>query len=574
MRLLAVIHTPRSPHSAVYLSYAALAAFLEPHGHALSTLTPDDFPWLTRLHGRWLPLVYPFLVDRWLRPRGRTFDLVLFHSYAGWRANLRSRRPFASVTVFHGLEPLHYAVLALEMEHAGRRLKLPFRVLHGWVLPRLIRLSCRRSDRVLCLNRAEADYLHRHHWAAPESIVVYAHGAPDAFYVSREFSREASTLCFVGQWLERKGIRYLTQAFAAVARARPSLRLCCAGTLADPDRVRRDFAPEVRSRVDVHPRVSRTELARLYEEADVFVLPTLFEGFSLAVIEAMAAALPILTTPVGAVPDLLESGVNAMLVPVRDARSLEHALSQLLDDAALRERLGRAAQRTARDFESNRVHARLLSILQEVPRTQRLTSSELVMPVVMHYLSWLVGLARAETQTSEAERACLARHAAGRRRLVEIGVWHGVTTTRLRAVMAADGILVAVDPYPRGRLGVSFPRLIARSEVARVVNGTVRWLRMTGSDAARAYAASSAEPVDFVFIDGDHTYEGLRGDWEGWSGLVAAGGVVALHDSRVTEDRPIHDAGSVVFTREVIARDPRFAVADCVETLTVLRRVP
>lgn len=194
------------------------------------------------------------------------------------------------------------------------------------------------------------------------------------------------------------------------------------------------------------------------------------------------------------------------------------------------------------------------------------------MRVLTHLLLWRAGLARAETQTTEAERACLARHAEGRRRLVEIGIWHGVTTTRLRDAMAPDGVLFAVDPYPVGRLGFSAQRYIAQREVAAVANGTVRWLRSTGAEAGRAFATAGEEPVDFVFIDGDHSYEALEGDWTAWSPLVAPGGLMALHDSRSTPERPIEDAGSVRYTTQVILRDPHFAVIDTVESLTVLRR--
>jgi predicted O-methyltransferase YrrM len=187
-------------------------------------------------------------------------------------------------------------------------------------------------------------------------------------------------------------------------------------------------------------------------------------------------------------------------------------------------------------------------------------------------LLWNVGLARAETQTSPSEQACLERHAGGLRRLVEVGTWHGVNTARLRRVMAPDGILWAVDPYARGRLGFSMQRVIARREVARVSNGEVVWVRTTGKDAARRWAAEANPPVEFLFVDGDHSYEGLRGDWEGWSGLVALGGLVALHDSRPTPTRNIEGSGSVVFTRDVILRDARIEVADVAESLTVLRR--
>ena len=83
----------------------------------------------------------------------------------------------------------------------------------------------------------------------------------------------------------------------------------------------------------------------------------------------------------------------------------------------------------------------------------------------LHFLFWKMGLAPADTQTTEAERAALARYAKDTRRLVEIGVWHGVTTTILRRVMAADGILFAVDPFFPGRLGFSVQKLIAHGEV-------------------------------------------------------------------------------------------------------------
>ena len=194
------------------------------------------------------------------------------------------------------------------------------------------------------------------------------------------------------------------------------------------------------------------------------------------------------------------------------------------------------------------------------------------MKTLAHFLKYQLGLVQAETSVTTAEWDCMASHASGRRCLVEIGVWHGVTTCRLRKVMASDGILYAVDPYPVGRLGISMPRQIAHSEVGRVPNGRVEWVRETGADAARGLAARLVGRVEFVFIDGDHSYDGLRADWEGWSELVAPGGSIALHDSRSSPVRPIDNAGSVRFTTEVILADPRYEVADTVDSLTVLRR--
>jgi predicted O-methyltransferase YrrM len=194
------------------------------------------------------------------------------------------------------------------------------------------------------------------------------------------------------------------------------------------------------------------------------------------------------------------------------------------------------------------------------------------MRVTTHFLLWALKLAKAETQTSDAERASLARHAAGKKRVVEIGVWHGVTTKVLLNAMASDGILLGVDPYPKGRFGFSVQRVIARRELARVTIGTMEWQRLSGVEAARLYAARKRPPADLIFIDGDHSYEGLRGDWEAWNPLVAPQGIIALHDSCSSAERNIEGAGSVIFTRKVILPDPRFRLLETVDTLTVMAR--
>jgi len=138
--------------------------------------------------------------------------------------------------------------------------------------------------------------------------------------------------------------------------------------------------------------------------------------------------------------------------------------------------------------------------------------------------------------------------------------------------MDADGLLLAVDPFLPGRLGFSAPRVIALREVSRVGRGTVRWMRQTGADGGCTYANENGPPVDFIFFDGDHTYHGLRGDWEAWAPIVAQDGVVAVHDSRSSASRQIDDAGSAMFTRDVILRDPRFELIEALDTLTVLQR--
>lgn len=91
--------------------------------------------------------------------------------------------------------------------------------------------------------------------------------------------------------------------------------------------------------------VSDEELARLYGEAQVAIVPSLYEGFSLPAIEAMACAVPVVATTGGALPEVVgESGVTGLLVEPNDSDALVTAIRRLLDDDGLRARLGAAGR--------------------------------------------------------------------------------------------------------------------------------------------------------------------------------------------------------------------------------------
>jgi predicted O-methyltransferase YrrM len=205
------------------------------------------------------------------------------------------------------------------------------------------------------------------------------------------------------------------------------------------------------------------------------------------------------------------------------------------------------------------------SDIVEVPMLANLTRRTLVRTGL-----WYAGLLKPQTQTTTAERAAIARHAAGRSRLVEIGVFNGVTSLEIRRAMAADGLLWAVDPFPPGRLGYCIDERVARHTIKQSNNGEVLFVRLTGAVAAAKYAEQMSEPVDFIFIDGDHSWDGIKADWQGWSPLMRCGGIVALHDSRLCPGREV-PADSVRYTQQVIRLDPHFEIIDEVDSLTVFR---
>lgn len=375
MNALFVIHTPKDPQTAVFKVVAEQADALRQRGHSVDIIAPEDFATARALGARFNPLLFPVLVAIRLLRGGRHLDLVKFHSYSGWlfallRPVVRDWRRIRIATEFHGLEPLYFAALQEETRRARRRLSWRYRLINGWLMNQLLRTACRRSDRVLCLNNSEAKFLVSHNWAAPSRITTFKNSVQSEFFeIRRDYKRQPATLLFVGQWTERKGIRYLAEAFARIAKENPEVRLVCAGTLRNEKDVLQDFPAPIRSHVLVHPRVTRSELIQLHSTADTFVFPTLFEGSSLALLEAMASALPIVTTAVGAAPDILQDQTSAVLIPQRDSTSLAAAIRNLIADSEMREALGAKARGAAEEYRS------MLALTQNATRLEALVVS-------------------------------------------------------------------------------------------------------------------------------------------------------------------------------------------------------
>jgi len=202
-------------------------------------------------------------------------------------------------------------------------------------------------------------------WAERSRIAVVSNGIPPAFFGAVRTNPVARRLLFVAQWLEMKGVSYLAEAFAQLAQRVPELELWCAGTQASEDVVLAAFPATLRSRLHVRSRLRPEEMEQAYREADIFVFPTLSEGSSQALLEAMAAALPIVTTAVGAAPDMLTEGVQALLVPTADATALAGAVQRLLDDSSLRQRLGEQARLKAMEYTCEAAYQQLLRLLEE-----------------------------------------------------------------------------------------------------------------------------------------------------------------------------------------------------------------
>ena len=153
-------------------------------------------------------------------------------------------------------------------------------------------------------------------------------------------------ILFAGRIGARKGTYELLRAFARLAPQFPSATLVCAG---DGEAAQlKALAAElgVAEQVECPGWLSPEAMGSEMQRASIFALPSHHEGVPMAMLEAMSRSLPVLTTPVGGIPEVLENERNGILVTPGDVDAIEAALERLLRSSAERERLGAAARVT------------------------------------------------------------------------------------------------------------------------------------------------------------------------------------------------------------------------------------
>lgn len=124
--------------------------------------------------------------------------------------------------------------------------------------------------------------------------------------------------------------------------------------------------------VRLHGSLPRSEVRAKLQQADAFLLCSLSEGLSNAVVEAMACGLPVVTTDCGGMREGVTDGCDGFVVPVRDARAMARALAKLIDDPILRRQMGAIARvRAMSCFSSEQQIAKFMGLCQEATQSRR-----------------------------------------------------------------------------------------------------------------------------------------------------------------------------------------------------------
>lgn len=367
MRILLSIHHPLDESLGAPGATLRLGRALETLGHEVEYLSFDDLPGVMPPLAK--ELLFPEAAAWHLARRARHgVDVVDASTGDAWLWARLVRRPApVLVTRAHGLEHRFWDEELSEAREAGRPLRRRSMLYHGGLRLREVEASLKAADCCVFLNGADREYAVERLGIPVERTAIRFNGVEDAFLglAAPDGNPEPPfTIAVVGSWSERKGARYLAATMGRVLGARPDAAALLVGTRVPPERVRGDLPAPVRERVRVVPEYRHEDLPGLLADAQVLLSASLAEGFSLALLEAMACGLAPVATDIPGSRDVVDDGRNGLLVPARDAAAPTQALLRLLDDPALLARLRTEAHATAQRFSWERIAAETVELYE------------------------------------------------------------------------------------------------------------------------------------------------------------------------------------------------------------------
>jgi glycosyltransferase involved in cell wall biosynthesis len=194
--------------------------------------------------------------------------------------------------------------------------------------------------------------------------IVHCGVQPDRYIAPTD--RSGTRVLFVGRLAAVKGLPVLFQAMQGLTQNIPQFQLTVIGD--GPDRTALEqMATDMGlgNHVDFVGYKSQSEVAQMLQTQDMLVLPSFAEGVPVVLMEAMASSLPVVTTQIAGVPELVQDGVSGRLVPPGDADALREAMQQVLSNTAQAEQMGYAGRaKVVNEFDIRQEAAWLGTLIQ------------------------------------------------------------------------------------------------------------------------------------------------------------------------------------------------------------------
>jgi len=248
----------------------------------------------------------------------------------------------------------------------------------GQIRRRLNRLTAMWADCVICVAQKVADFVHEQVGIPRDKLLVIANGVDTQTFIPSATPKAADwqprIIGNVGRLEPVKGTRFLVDAFAQFASQFPDARVWLVGDGTE----RQNLATQAQTQ-GVARQIDflgmRPDVAALLAQMDIFVLPSHWEGMPNAVLEAMAAGLPVVATGVGGTTEVVVQDETGFLVPAADPDAMAKAIVTLLRDPTLCRRMGEAGRRRVEQhFSIQQTVAKTVGLYENLLNEKQVTA--------------------------------------------------------------------------------------------------------------------------------------------------------------------------------------------------------
>lgn len=300
----------------------------------------------------------------WLTNHIREFDVVHTHCFRF------SNNEFAAIaSMLNGSKvpfvfTCHDAAL---LDYMGWRARLVDEVYRRTIGRKLVK----SASRVIALTTTNANELERYLFADPERIRIIPNGIdfekyqklPDPTDLKEKLGNPEQVVLYVGRFLGYKNPHMLIRAFRKIAIRYPKSRLLMIGK----DYGLLDYCRRLAcEQVTFLENASEDEKLKALALADVCVVPSSYEGFGIVALEAQAAGVPVVATKLGGLKHVLIDGVTGLHIESPAIEEIEQAISVLLDNPKLRQRMAREGKQFASKFSWDAVAEKLEAVYKEL----------------------------------------------------------------------------------------------------------------------------------------------------------------------------------------------------------------
>lgn len=279
------------------------------------------------------------------------FDIV--HIHVSQPTTIKRKQVFMRLAkIFHKKIIVHFHAFNIEETFAGPHNKQYVDFFN-------------QADRVIVLSNWWKEQIKDYLSISDNNIIVLYNPCPE-ISDNTKISKK-NIILYAGTITKRKGYIDLIRAFASIAPQYPDWVVIFAGNGEISEGKDLSQTLGIKKHIEFAGWISGTQKDILFRESSIFCLPSYAEGFPMAVLDAWAYGLPVITTPVGGIPDIAEDGANMLLFNPGDIKKLTENLERLITDRTLRLKISNASTAFANGkFNIETINQQLANIYDKI----------------------------------------------------------------------------------------------------------------------------------------------------------------------------------------------------------------